>query len=252
MGGGAAPVRLRAASKAATRALSSSFSSRARRAISLTASNSSRVTTSSSRIRRSAWARNRVSTSRRIPCAAPAASFINRAISSKKRLWSEPSACLRECGSRMQTMQNGASPRAAARCHAVPASCHSPLFSPVLISFGPFAIRWYALAYIFGILFGWLYARALIRREPLWGGKPPLTVERLRRLHRLGDARHRAWRPHRLCPVLQPAHFAAHPIEILEVWKGGMSFHGGFLGCVLAVRPVCAAAAASRSCRSAT
>ena len=50
-----------------------------------------------------------------------------------------------------------------------------PDFDPVLVSFGPFQIRWYALAYIAGILLGWLYARALIRNERLWGGPAPLT-----------------------------------------------------------------------------
>src|SRR5215216_6269831 len=52
-----------------------------------------------------------------------------------------------------------------------------PAFDPVLVSIGPFAIRWYALAYIGAILLGWLYARALIRAGGLWGGKPPLTLE---------------------------------------------------------------------------
>ena len=51
-----------------------------------------------------------------------------------------------------------------------------PAFDPVLVHLGPFAIRWYALAYIVGILLGWVYARALIRSERLWGGKAPLTV----------------------------------------------------------------------------
>jgi phosphatidylglycerol:prolipoprotein diacylglycerol transferase len=51
-----------------------------------------------------------------------------------------------------------------------------PAFDPVLITIGPFAIRWYALAYIAGILLGWLYARALIRNERLWGGPAPMTV----------------------------------------------------------------------------
>ena len=45
----------------------------------------------------------------------------------------------------------------------------------MLISFGPIAIRWYALAYIVGILLGWLYARTIIKREKLWGGAPPMT-----------------------------------------------------------------------------
>jgi phosphatidylglycerol---prolipoprotein diacylglyceryl transferase len=110
-----------------------------------------------------------------------------------------------------------------------------PAFNPVLISFGPFAIRWYALAYIFGILFGWLYARALIRNEAVWGGSPPLKVADFDDFVVwvtlgivLGG---------RIGYVLfyNFEHFAAHPLEMLEVWKGGMSFHGGFLGCVLAV-----------------
>ena len=51
-----------------------------------------------------------------------------------------------------------------------------PAFNPVLISFGPFAVRWYALAYILGIIGGWVYARALIRSERLWGGPAPMTL----------------------------------------------------------------------------
>ena len=50
-----------------------------------------------------------------------------------------------------------------------------PDFDPVLVSIGPLAIRWYALAYIVGILLGWLYARMLIRNDALWGGRAPLT-----------------------------------------------------------------------------
>jgi phosphatidylglycerol:prolipoprotein diacylglycerol transferase len=110
-----------------------------------------------------------------------------------------------------------------------------PTIDPVLISFGPFAVRWYALAYIVGILLGWFYARALIKNEALWGGNPPMTV--------VDYDDFIVWVTlgiilgGRLGYVLfyNPAHFAAHPLEMLEVWKGGMSFHGGFLGCVLAV-----------------
>jgi len=53
---------------------------------------------------------------------------------------------------------------------------HRNDLDPVLVSIGPLAIRWYALAYIFGILLGWVYARAIIKRPALWGGKAPLTV----------------------------------------------------------------------------
>jgi phosphatidylglycerol---prolipoprotein diacylglyceryl transferase len=110
-----------------------------------------------------------------------------------------------------------------------------PSIDPVLVSIGPFAIRWYALAYIAGILFGWFYARAIIRTESLWGGPPPVTLADFDDFVLwvtlgiiLGG---------RIGYVLfyNPAHFAAHPIEILQLWSGGMSFHGGFLGCVIAV-----------------
>jgi phosphatidylglycerol:prolipoprotein diacylglycerol transferase len=110
-----------------------------------------------------------------------------------------------------------------------------PNFDPVLISIGPLAIRWYALAYIFGILLGWLYARMVIRNEALWGGRAPLTVADFDDFIVwitlgiiLGG---------RIGYVLfyNPAHFAAHPLEIFQVWTGGMSFHGGFAGCVIAV-----------------
>ena len=110
-----------------------------------------------------------------------------------------------------------------------------PAFNPVLVHFGPFAIRWYALAYITGILGGWFYARAIIRNGKLWGGTAPLstvdfddfvlwvTVGII-----LGG---------RIGYVLfyNPGYFASHPAEIVQLWKGGMSFHGGFLGCVIAV-----------------
>src|SRR5258708_676911 len=110
-----------------------------------------------------------------------------------------------------------------------------PNFDPVLIQLGPFAIRWYALAYIVGILLGWVYARALVRKAKLWGGPPPLTISQLDDFIVwvtlgiiLGG---------RIGYVLfyNPGYFAEHPTEALQLWKGGMSFHGGFTGCVLAV-----------------
>jgi phosphatidylglycerol:prolipoprotein diacylglycerol transferase len=51
-----------------------------------------------------------------------------------------------------------------------------PAIGPVLIAIGPFAVRWYALAYIVGIIGGWFYARAIISSPKLWGGPAPLTV----------------------------------------------------------------------------
>jgi phosphatidylglycerol---prolipoprotein diacylglyceryl transferase len=110
-----------------------------------------------------------------------------------------------------------------------------PAFDPVLVHLGPFAIRWYALAYIAGILLGWVYARALVRAESLWGGKAPMTV--------LDFDDFILWVTlgiilgGRIGYVLfyNPEHFAEHPLEIIQLWNGGMSFHGGFTGCVVAV-----------------
>jgi len=110
-----------------------------------------------------------------------------------------------------------------------------PALNPTLIEIGPFAIRWYALAYICGVLLGWLYARVLVRTDRLWGGPAPLTVVDLDDFILwvtlgiiLGG---------RVAYVLfyNSGHFAANPSEIVELWKGGMSFHGGFAGCVVAV-----------------
>ncbi len=110
-----------------------------------------------------------------------------------------------------------------------------PNFDPVLVQIGPFPIRWYALAYIAGILLGWVYARAIISRPQLWGGKAPLTV--------LDFDDFILWVTlgiivgGRLGQVLfyDLSYFAAHPLEMVMLWHGGMSFHGGFLGCVIAV-----------------
>ena len=110
-----------------------------------------------------------------------------------------------------------------------------PAIDPVLVHLGPFAIRWYALAYIGGILLGWLYARTLIRNGSLWGGQAPLKVEDFDDFILwvtlgiiLGG---------RTGYVLfyNLDFFLAHPIEILQLWNGGMSFHGGFTGCIAAV-----------------
>jgi phosphatidylglycerol:prolipoprotein diacylglycerol transferase len=110
-----------------------------------------------------------------------------------------------------------------------------PSFNSVLVQIGPFAIRWYALAYIVGILLGWLYARAIIRNERYWGGPAPMKVADYDDFvlwvtlgvilgGRIGYVL-----------VYNPAHFAANPLEIIQLWKGGMSFHGGLVGVVIAV-----------------
>jgi phosphatidylglycerol---prolipoprotein diacylglyceryl transferase len=110
-----------------------------------------------------------------------------------------------------------------------------PVIDPVAIEIGPLAIRWYGLAYMAGILLGWLYARRLVSRPDLWDGKPPLTISQVDDFLLwitlgivLGG---------RLGFVLfyEPSYFWQNPLEIPAVWNGGMAFHGGLLGVVLAV-----------------
>jgi phosphatidylglycerol:prolipoprotein diacylglycerol transferase len=110
-----------------------------------------------------------------------------------------------------------------------------PAIDPVAISIGPLAIRWYALAYICGIVFGWIYARTLIRNEKLWAGPAPIAPVQLDDFILwvtlgiiLGG---------RTGYVLfyNLPFFVEHPAAVLKLWEGGMSFHGGFLGCVAAV-----------------
>lgn len=106
-----------------------------------------------------------------------------------------------------------------------------PALDPVLISIGPFAIRWYALAYIAGLLLGWFYARELVRRPALWGGRkiPSETdLDDMLVYCALGVIL-----GGRLFYVLfyNLDFFLANPAEIPAIWRGGMSFHGGLVGC---------------------
>ncbi|MCK0166181.1 MAG: prolipoprotein diacylglyceryl transferase [Pseudomonadota bacterium] len=109
------------------------------------------------------------------------------------------------------------------------------IFSIDLGSF-TFALRWYAMAYIAGIVLGWWLCRRAVLTPRLWGAAgPPLAPARLEDLVTwivlgviLGG---------RLGFVLfyQPGYYLANPAEILMVWQGGMSFHGGMLGVAVAL-----------------
>jgi len=114
-----------------------------------------------------------------------------------------------------------------------------PDISPEIFSislFGmEFALRWYALAYIVGIVLGWRLVVLAVRRGHLWrGGEAPLTARDVEDLLTwvilgviLGG---------RLGFVLfyQPGYYLQNPVEILKVWQGGMAFHGGLLGVMVA------------------
>lgn len=115
-----------------------------------------------------------------------------------------------------------------------------PDFDPVLVQIGPIAIRWYALAYVAGILLGWRYVAGLVKNQALWGprGAPatPVQIDDLILWITLGVIL-----GGRLGHVFfyTPSIILEDPLEILQVWHGGMSFHGGTLGVLVAVFGFC-------------
>jgi phosphatidylglycerol---prolipoprotein diacylglyceryl transferase len=110
-----------------------------------------------------------------------------------------------------------------------------PAIDPVAVQLGPFAVRWYALAYILGFLAGWAYASALVRSDRLWGDLPRPKPESL--IDLLLYIMVATVIGGRLGQVLfyEPSYYAAHPLEIIEIWNGGMAFHGGLIGVLLAL-----------------
>ena len=110
-----------------------------------------------------------------------------------------------------------------------------PPLSPNLIEWGPLTIKWYGLAYVGALIFAAWYIKRLVSTPQLWGHwKPAMTVQQVDDmfvwffLGVVGGGR--------LGYVLfyQPLKYFAHPLDIFKVWDGGMSFHGGFLGVVVA------------------
>jgi phosphatidylglycerol---prolipoprotein diacylglyceryl transferase len=110
-----------------------------------------------------------------------------------------------------------------------------PVFDPVAISLGPIAIRWYALAYIGGIVLGWIYARALIKSEKLWGGPAPISLAQMDDFILWVTVGIIVGGRSGYVLFYNLPFFIEHPAAIFKLWEGGMSFHGGFLGCVVAV-----------------
>ena len=119
-----------------------------------------------------------------------------------------------------------------------------PNFDPVLIQIGPVAIRWYALAYIAGLLCGWWFILRLLKTERLWAG-PPFNGKPQATADQIGDLF--VWATlgvilgGRLGYVLfygliyETDHFLSAPWRVFAAWEGGMSFHGGAIGVVLAI-----------------
>ncbi len=119
-----------------------------------------------------------------------------------------------------------------------------PDFDPILISIGPIPVRWYALAYVVGILLGWRYASLLAEKTRLWTpNRPPLDKDGVADLAawiilgiilggRLGFALF--YNPS-LYAQLFTGDSLGERLELLQIWTGGMSFHGGLLGVTVAI-----------------
>ncbi len=111
-----------------------------------------------------------------------------------------------------------------------------PHIDPVLVHLGPLAIRWYALAYIAGILLGWRYGVALSRNVALWQGTKPTLDERqiddfvLWIILAILLGGRTGW-----VLFYSPDIIWKAPLEVFKVWDGGMSFHGAFIGVSLTI-----------------
>ena len=111
-----------------------------------------------------------------------------------------------------------------------------PGINPVAIALGPIRIRWYGLAYLTGLVLGWLYMRRLLRMPDLWrAGVPPMRPEQADDFllwatlgtvvgGRLG-----------FILLYEPSLFLHDPARIFAVWQGGMAFHGGLIGVATAI-----------------
>lgn len=105
-----------------------------------------------------------------------------------------------------------------------------PDIDPVAIRLGPLAIRWYALSYISGLMLGWAYIVWLVHRPPramtseMVGDFLGWAVVGIVLGGRLGYV-----------AFYKPEYYLNHPYEIFAIWQGGMSFHGGLIGMILAM-----------------
>jgi phosphatidylglycerol:prolipoprotein diacylglycerol transferase len=108
-----------------------------------------------------------------------------------------------------------------------------PAINPVLVQWGPLAIRWYALAYIAGLTLGWLLIRKVVANDRYWGGAKRPSAASIDDLlvycafgviigGRLGDVL-----------FYDPRYYLAHPLDVFKVWQGGMAFHGGLIGALI-------------------
>lgn len=114
--------------------------------------------------------------------------------------------------------------------HSAPSMLLHPQFDPVAFSLGPLSVRWYGLMYLVAFV-----QFILLGRYRIGTRRSILTVDQLDDLLFYGMLG--VILGGRLGQVLfyEPGYYFSHPLEIIAVWKGGMSFHGGFLGVVIAL-----------------
>ena len=111
-----------------------------------------------------------------------------------------------------------------------------PDIDPILISVGPLAVHWYGLGYVVGILFSWWYTKRLLASDGLWRGNAspaqPVVMDDFVLWAALGVVA-----GGRIGYVLfyDLQRFASDPLAAFAIWEGGMSFHGGLLGVILAM-----------------
>jgi len=111
-----------------------------------------------------------------------------------------------------------------------------PALDPVIFRLGPLEPRWYGLGYVIGILFAWVWGKKLLRTPSLWRDEAaPMPAIKLDDFviwsvvavvlgGRLGEVL-----------IYNPSYYFANPQDIIRIWDGGMSFHGGFIGMLLAM-----------------
>ncbi|RVO92206.1 prolipoprotein diacylglyceryl transferase [Sinorhizobium meliloti] len=111
-----------------------------------------------------------------------------------------------------------------------------PEIDPVIFTIGPLAVRWYGLAYVAGVLLGWLYARRIIQNASLWrNGTAPFNLAQLDDF--LLWAAGGIVLGGRIGYILfyDLGSILENPFRAIQIWNGGMSFHGGLLGTTLAI-----------------
>ena len=111
-----------------------------------------------------------------------------------------------------------------------------PGFDPVAISLGPLHVRWYGLAYLAGLVLGWLYMRRLLAEPGLWrGGAAPMKPEQADDFLLWATIGTVVGGRVGFFLLYEPSMLIHNPLRFFAVWQGGMAFHGGLIGVILGI-----------------